>query len=81
MNAVHLSFIIEITFSPNWPTVKTKTIMVMVPTSDSTPRFCMEFKKVTMVGKARQGNFIYVALFIQKADSKCFTYENCHTIQ
>ena len=36
----------------------------------------------TMVlGKARQGNFIYIALFIHKADSKCFTYKHCYTIK
>ena len=32
-------------------------------------------------GKARQGNFIYAALFIHKADSKCFTCKHCHTIK
>jgi hypothetical protein len=38
-------------------------------------------KRVVMQGKARQGNFIYIALFIHKADSKCFTYKHCHTIK
>ena len=36
---------------------------------------------VVVVGKARQGNFIYIALFIHKADSKCFTYKHCYTIK
>ena len=32
-------------------------------------------------GKASQGNFMYIALFIHKADSKCFTSKHCHTIK
>ena len=33
------------------------------------------------IGKARQSNFIYIALFTHKADSKCLTYKHCHTIK
>ena len=30
-------------------------------------------KELSVLGKAKQDNFIYIALFIHKANSKCFT--------
>ena len=32
-------------------------------------------------GKARQGKFIYIALFIHEADSKCFTLKHLKKVQ